>query len=55
MLTILDGALAEARTLAHRIMDHDDQRGSVEGASNLYQPTERAMLLVEGGSRLMGT
>ena len=55
MLTILDGALAEARTLAHRIMDHDDQRGNVAGAPNLYQPPERAMLPIEGGSRHMGT
>ena len=37
MLTIVDGALAEARTLAHRIMDHDGQSGNGVGAPNFYQ------------------
>ena len=48
MLTILDGALADARTLAHRIMDQGNQGGIVAGATNLHQQPGKAMLPIEG-------
>ena len=37
MLTILDGALSDARTLAHRIMDYENQRSSAAGIPNAHQ------------------
>ena len=40
MLTILDGALSDARTLAHRILDFDNQRSSAAGISNEHQMQE---------------
>ena len=40
MLTILDGALSDARTLAHRIMDYDNQKSTAAGISNEHQLQE---------------
>ena len=37
MLTVLDGALSDARTLAHRIMDYDNQKSTAAGIPNEHQ------------------
>ena len=55
ILIILDSVLADARTLAHRIINHGNQGGIVAGATKLHQQPGTAMLFIEGGSRLMGS
>ena len=55
MLTILDGALSDARTLTHRIIDQEDQRTNRAGATNPYHCCLGITLPIEGGSRLMGS
>ena len=40
MLTILDGALSDARTLAHRIMDYDNQKCPRAGIFNEHKLQE---------------
>ena len=55
MLIILDDALSDARTIAHRILEYENQRSSAAGLPDPHRlPRSWVLLGTDGGERPVG-